>query len=49
MFAEDDRKAIELVTSRNQLDALIHSTKKSMKEYGEQLSADEKTSIENAL
>jgi molecular chaperone DnaK len=49
MFAEDDRKAIELVTARNQLDALIHSTKKSMKEYGEQLSAEEKTSIENAL
>ena len=49
LFAEDDRKAIELVTSRNQLDALIHATQKSMKEYGEQLSAEEKTSIENAL
>jgi molecular chaperone DnaK len=49
LFAEDDRKAIELVTARNQLDALIHATHKSMKEYGEQLSADEKTNIENAL
>jgi len=49
MFAEDDRKAIELVTARNQLDALIHATNKSMKEYGEQLSADEKTNIEKAL
>jgi molecular chaperone DnaK len=49
MFAEDDRKAIELVTARNQLDGLIHSTQKSMKEYGEQLSDDEKTNIEKAL
>jgi len=47
--AEDDRKALELVTSRNQLDALIHSTHKSLKEYGEQLSADEKSAIEAAL
>ncbi|MFA6901785.1 MAG: molecular chaperone DnaK [Gallionellaceae bacterium] len=49
MFAEDDRKAIELVTARNQLDALIHSTNKSMKEFGDQLAADEKASIEKAL
>ena len=49
MFAEDDRKAIELVTARNQLDALIHSTNKSMKEYGEQLGVEEKANIEKAL
>ena len=47
--AEDDRKALELVTARNQLDALIHSTQKSLKEYGEQLAADEKSAIEAAL
>ena len=47
--ADEDKKAMELVTSRNQLDALIHSTQKSMKEYGEQLSADEKAAIETAL
>jgi len=47
--AEDDRKAVELVTARNQLDALIHSTNKSMKEYGEQLSAEEKSTIEAAV
>ncbi|MDO8465614.1 MAG: molecular chaperone DnaK [Gallionella sp.] len=49
VHAEDDRKALELVTARNQLDALIHSTQKSLKEYGEQLAADEKTAIEAAL
>ncbi len=47
--AEDDRKALELVTARNQLDALIHSTHKSLKEYGEQLTEEEKTAIEAAL
>ncbi|MHB1115591.1 molecular chaperone DnaK [Sideroxydans sp.] len=47
--ADEDKKAVELVTSRNQLDALIHSTNKSMKEYGEQLSADEKAAIEAAV
>jgi molecular chaperone DnaK len=47
--AEDDKKSVELVTARNQLDALIHSTNKSMKEYGEQLSADEKSAIEAAV
>ncbi|HEU0220150.1 MAG TPA: molecular chaperone DnaK [Gallionella sp.] len=47
--AEDDRKAVELVAARNQLDALIHSTQKSLNEYGEQLSAEEKTAIEAAL
>ncbi len=47
--ADEDKKAMELVTSRNQLDALIHSTNKSMKEYGEQLSADEKAAIEAAV
>ena len=47
--AEDDRKAVELVTARNQLDALIHSTHKSLKEYGEHLNADEKSAIEAAL
>jgi molecular chaperone DnaK len=47
--ADEDKKAMELVTSRNQLDGLIHSTNKSMKEYGEQLSADEKSAIEAAV
>jgi molecular chaperone DnaK len=47
--ADEDKKAVELVTARNQLDALIHSTNKSMKEYGEQLTADEKSAIEAAV
>jgi len=47
--ADDDRKALELVTARNQLDSLIHTTHKSLKEYGEHLTADEKTAVETAL
>jgi molecular chaperone DnaK len=47
--ADDDKKSVELVTARNQLDALIHSTNKSMKEFGEQLSSEEKAAIEVAV
>ena len=47
--AEEDRKTLELVNARNQCDALIHSVKKSLKDYGEKLTADDKTKIESAL
>jgi len=47
--AEEDKKAMELVTARNQCDALVHSVKKSLKEYGDKLGADEKSKIEAAL
>jgi molecular chaperone DnaK len=47
--AEEDHKAVELVASRNQCDAMIHSVKKSLKEHGDQLSGDEKAKIEAAL
>ena len=47
--ADEDKKAMELVTARNQLDALIHSTQKSLKDYGDQLGEDEKAKIEAAL
>src|SRR5450759_2820864 len=47
--AEEDKKAMELVTARNQCDALVHSVKKSLAEYGDKLSADEKSKIEAAL
>ncbi len=47
--AEEDRKARELVNARNQLDALVHSVRKSLKEYGEKLDAGEKSKIEAAI
>jgi molecular chaperone DnaK len=37
------------VQARNHLDALVHSVKKSLGEYGDKVSADEKGKIESAL
>jgi len=47
--AEEDKKALELVTARNQCDALIHSVNKTLAEHGEKLEGDEKSTIETAL
>ena len=47
--ADEDRKAKELVETRNQCDALIHSVKKTLSEHGDKISADEKAKIETAL
>ncbi|HET7061601.1 MAG TPA: molecular chaperone DnaK, partial [Nitrosospira sp.] len=47
--AEEDHKAMELVTSRNQCDAMIHSVRKTLKEHGDKLGGDEKSKIEAAL
>jgi len=47
--AEEDRKALELVNARNQCEALVHSIKKSLGEYGDKLEAGEKEKIEAAL
>jgi molecular chaperone DnaK len=47
--AEEDHKKFELVSSRNQCDAMIHSVKKSLSEHGEQLDDEEKSNIETAL
>jgi molecular chaperone DnaK len=47
--AEEDRKALELVNARNQCEALVHSVKKSLKDYGDKLEAGEKEKIEAAI
>lgn len=47
--AEEDKKARELVEAKNAADALVHSTKKSLEEYGDKVGADEKTQIEDAV
>ena len=47
--AEEDKKALELVNARNQCDALVHSVKKSLAEYGDKLDGGEKEKIEAAL
>lgn len=47
--AEKDRAFHELVNTRNQADSLIHTTKKTLAEHGDKVSADEKAKIEAAL
>src|SRR5579871_5573972 len=47
--AAEDKRKLELVTARNQLDSLIHSVRKSLSEYGDKVGADEKSKIEAAL
>ncbi|MCG8428505.1 MAG: molecular chaperone DnaK [Chromatiales bacterium] len=48
--AEDDRKFQELAQARNQADTMIHATKKSMEELGDdKMEAGEKEAIEAAI
>src|SRR6187455_1298732 len=47
--ADEDKKQLELVTARNQAEALTHSIRKSLTEYGDKLDAGEKEKIEAAL
>src|SRR5919204_303533 len=47
--AEDDKRALELVNARNSAEALVHSVRKSLKEYGDKVDASEKEKIEAAI
>jgi molecular chaperone DnaK len=47
--AAEDKKKLELVQARNQGDALVHSTRKSLTEYGDKLDAGEKDKIDAAI
>lgn len=47
--AEEDKKLAELIHARNNADAMIHSTKKSLDEYKDKIDANEKATIETAI
>ena len=47
--AEDDKKKVELVQAKNSAEAMVHSVKKSLGEYGDKLDAGEKEKIESAI
>ncbi|WP_455482029.1 molecular chaperone DnaK [Bartonella sp. B35(2025)] len=47
--AAEDKKRREGVETRNQAEALIHSTEKSLNEYGDKVSAEDKSQIETAI
>jgi molecular chaperone DnaK len=46
--ASEDKRRRELVEARNQGEALIHATEKSVKEYGEKIPEGDKQAIETA-
>ncbi|MCI5077779.1 molecular chaperone DnaK [Oricola sp.] len=47
--AEEDKKRRESVEARNQAESLIDSTEKSLKDYGDKVSEEDKKAIEDAL
>mgnify|MGYP001042370614 CR=1 FL=1 len=47
--AAEDRKKKELAEAKNNADTLIYSVEKSLKDYGDKLTEDEKKGIETAL
>ncbi len=47
--AEEDKKLKELIDARNQAEALIHATEKSLKDLADQVQDDEKKQIEAAI
>ena len=47
--AEEDHRIAELALARNGADALVHSTRKSLTEYGEKLEEADKKAIEAAI
>ncbi|MEJ2057246.1 MAG: molecular chaperone DnaK [Desulfofustis sp.] len=49
LHAEEDKKRRELVETKNQADALVHSTGKSLKELGDKVDAETKTNVENEI
>ncbi len=46
---EEDKKIKELAESRNQADALVYQTEKTLKEHGDKLSEDDRKEIEVAI
>ena len=47
--ASEDQKRRELAEGRNQAEALIHATEKNLSEFGDRISAEEKSAVESDL
>ena len=47
--AEADKKRRALVEARNQAEALLHSSEKSLKDYGDKVSEEDRKAIEDAI
>ena len=49
LHAEEDRKITELVGARNQAEGMVNSVNKSLEEFGDKVTEEEKTGIDNAV
>jgi molecular chaperone DnaK len=49
LHADEDRKAKEMADARNQGDALMHSVRKALSEYGDKVDPGDKQQVESAL
>jgi len=49
LHAGEDKARRELVEAKNKADSIIYSTEKSLKEYGDKLSPEERSRIEKAI
>ena len=49
LHAEEDRKRKDLVEARNQADAVVHATEKSLKDLGDKVDATTKANVEKEI
>ncbi|WP_035586915.1 molecular chaperone DnaK [Hippea jasoniae] len=47
--AEEDKRRRELIETKNKADSLIYATEKSLKDFGDKISEDEKKTIQEAI
>ncbi len=47
--AEEDKRKLEIIQTKNQADALIYSVEKSLKELGDKVPSSEREKIQNAI
>ncbi|MFO1127602.1 MAG: molecular chaperone DnaK [Rhodospirillales bacterium] len=47
--AADDKRRREKVEARNQADAMVHSTERDLKEYGDKIAATDREAVERAI
>ena len=49
LHAEEDKRRKDLVETRNQADAMVHATEKSLKDLGDKVDAATKASVEKEI
>lgn len=48
-FAEEDKKYRDRIEARNELDSLVYSTEKSLRDHGDKISGEDRLAIDRAL